>query len=232
MFIVALFTVRVGAQCEIIRIIGCEPDRAAVIGDRFVEFAANGVIDPPSLPRKRRPEEEPPFTMTFFQTSTPVRVSTSRGAAKGMMLAASVVIICEGSSLGQPVQKYDRLTVVAQRADLMIGTQVVGVLHRGDTFAATEIRNGWYWVSEIGSHGWVRQSDAMPIDRVIRFFSQTIRQNPTAADYAIRGRLCNMKVGRIAGAIADFTEAIRLDPSQVELYRSRHVPLSLVPASP
>lgn len=161
--------------------------------------------------------------MMFFQTSTPLRVSSSRGAAKGMLLAAAVFVICEGSSLGQPVQKYDRLTVVAQRTDLMIGTQVVGVLRRGDTFAVQEIRNGWYWVSEIDRRGWVRKHDAMPIDQAIRYFSQAIRQNPTAADYAIRGRLHNMKVGHIAEAIADFTEAIRLDPSQAELYKERGI---------
>ena len=122
-------------------------------------------------------------------------------------MAAAVFVICECSLLGQPVQKYDRLTVVAQRAELMIRTKVVGFLHRGDTFSAQEIRGGWNWVSEIGRRGWVRRSDAMPIDQAIRFFGQAIRQNPTAADYAIRGRLRNMKGGQIAEAIADFTEA-------------------------
>ncbi|HUY91442.1 MAG TPA: tetratricopeptide repeat protein [Pirellulales bacterium] len=100
---------------------------------------------------------------------------------------------------------------------------MVGLLHRGDTFAVQEIRDGWYWVSEIGRRGWVRQRDAMPIDRAIRFFTEAIRQNPTAADYAIRGRLRNMKGGQIAGAIADFSEAIRLDPSQAELYKERGI---------
>ena len=161
--------------------------------------------------------------MPFFQTRFRPYVGSSRGAAKGISMAAAVFVICEGSLLGQPVQKYDQLTVVAKRAELMIGKQMVGFLHRGDTFSAKEIRDGWYWVSEIGRRGWVRQSDAMPIDQAIRFFSQAIRQNPTAADYAIRGRLRNMKGGQIAEAIADFTEAIRLAPSQAELYKERGI---------
>lgn len=160
--------------------------------------------------------------MTFVWTGIRrgMKTNHSRGAARGMLLAAAVFVLGVGPALGQPVQKYDRLTIVAQRAELKIGDRVVGILPRGETFVVQEVKDGWYWVSESDWRGWIRASEAAPTDLAIQCFSEAIRQKPTATDYGIRGRLRSTK-GQTRLAIADFSEAIRLDPSQAAIYKER-----------
>jgi tetratricopeptide (TPR) repeat protein len=137
-------------------------------------------------------------------------------------LLVGVVLLPFAASpvLGQLVQKYDRVTVVARRAELKVGARVVGTLPRGETCTVGEIKDGWYWVSKNDIRGWIRASDAMLRDRAIRFLSEAIRHEPAAENYNVRGQLWSWK-GRHDLAIADFTEAIRLAPMQATFYRER-----------
>lgn len=59
--------------------------------------------------------------------------------------------------------------------------------------------------------GWIDRSDVVPQDDAIEFFSQQLRDKPTAVRYASRARVWNYR-GEYDRAIDDCDEALRLDP--------------------
>src|SRR5262245_60948064 len=63
-----------------------------------------------------------------------------------------------------------------------------------------------------GVRGWVDSAYVMPLDEAVDFYSQGIRANPwSAVAYVWRG-LVWQETGELDKALADFDEAIRLEP--------------------
>ena len=72
----------------------------------------------------------------------------------------------------------------------------------------------WLWlIAEWeGSSGWAKATDVVPFDRAIDYYTGEIRANPGSAwAYIGRGLIWAGK-GEYDIAIADYDEAIRLDP--------------------
>jgi tetratricopeptide (TPR) repeat protein len=120
---------------------------------------------------------------------------------------------------------------------LKVGRAVVDDAKRGQNLAVSgrekrEVRvyrvravNGpWLWlVAETGgARGWAKVEQVIPIEQAIDYFTDQIRANPSSANYVSRGRIWKDRK-EYDIAIADFNEAIRLDPNSDAAYNSRGV---------
>src|ERR1700722_19857533 len=69
--------------------------------------------------------------------------------------------------------------------------------------------------------GWVRTDDVVSFDQAIDYFTQQIRSNPDSSPAYVRRGLVWSEKGETDIAIADYSEAIRLEPRVAEVYLDR-----------
>ena len=134
-------------------------------------------------------------------------------------LIFAAVLTCSVSVFAQDVG--DTVVVVAEKAtELKLDTRVVTTIPRGGQLRVDRINGDYYWVLWKGEKGWINRKDVLSLDRALEYFTNAIRRNPCAAEYSKRGGVWFWK-GENDKAIADYTEAIRLDPKDPIAYSSR-----------
>ena len=89
-------------------------------------------------------------------------------------------------------------------------------------YRVEQVQGPWLWlVSETqGASGWVKAVDVVPFERVIDEATAAIRLNPSPTAYIFRG-IAWHATHEYARAIADYNEAIRLDPWNESAYQDR-----------
>jgi tetratricopeptide (TPR) repeat protein len=89
-------------------------------------------------------------------------------------------------------------------------------------YRVERVEGPWLWlVSETqGISGWARAADVVPLDRAIDEATAAIRADPSPAAHVSRGLLWQ-EAREYARAIADYNEAIRLDPWSEAAYQDR-----------
>jgi tetratricopeptide (TPR) repeat protein len=100
------------------------------------------------------------------------------------------------------------------------GSTVVYTATLGEVFTVEQVQGEWLWV--VGRGGWVKRSDVAPYDQAIDYCSQLIAREPSSYNYYVRAIIREAR-GEYGDAIADYTQAIRLDPSDPENYSARAV---------
>ncbi len=86
-----------------------------------------------------------------------------------------------------------------------------------------EVVNGpWLWLvaEKEDVRGWVKAEQVVPLDEAIRDYTEELREHPSSAVYVDRGLIWKEK-GEPDIAIADFNEAIRLEPDNEVAYLNR-----------
>jgi tetratricopeptide (TPR) repeat protein len=94
---------------------------------------------------------------------------------------------------------------------------------KGNRLIVKYARPDRYWATWQGATarigGWINRSDVIPLSEALDFFGKELKGSPTARTYAIRARIWpNYEADK---AIADWNEAIRLDPNQPSAYAER-----------
>jgi tetratricopeptide (TPR) repeat protein len=139
-------------------------------------------------------------------------------------LTSLVLAVQVAAFLGMRVhaQQVGDTVVVATAAGakVRIGDREVGSASRGAHLIVREVRGGLLRVFCDGGYGWVKRNEVIPLDEGIDFFSAALRAKPSADDYVSRGRLWRAK-GNVDKAIADYNEALRLDPKNQFAYNVR-----------
>jgi hypothetical protein len=133
-------------------------------------------------------------------------------------LAASCLLLA-ASAADAKDDKWSGAQILPASASirLVVGGQVVGGVHDIHWPATVERHNGqWLWISDregYNSHhvaGWVSTSDILKFDSAQSFFTDRLRQNPTATDFWLRGIYWENHSEPVL-AMADYIDALALD---------------------
>jgi len=120
-----------------------------------------------------------------------------------------------------PISKVvadEELFVTAERVLLHDKSGFIQAAKWGDKLTVRRIEGWWLWADGCGVEGWVRRSDVIPHSKSRDFLDEEIRHHPTARAYASRAHTWD---ANFQAEIADYTDAIRLDPNNAEYYSSR-----------
>ena len=100
------------------------------------------------------------------------------------------------------------------------------IVYQGSSFVVEKVDKERIWLTFTGDagtvRGWVKRSNALPFSQALAFFDKELKRNPTARAYDIRGWLLTEN-GKYDNAIADFNEAIRLDPENKWFHNNRGI---------
>ena len=89
-------------------------------------------------------------------------------------------------------------------------------------YRVDRVNGEWLWLKDEGSGvaGWVQSKYVVPYEQAIDFYTNRIRSRPSASAYNSRGLVWQEK-GEYDIAIADYNEAIRLEPSESIYFNNR-----------
>jgi tetratricopeptide (TPR) repeat protein len=118
----------------------------------------------------------------------------------------------------------DRIVVTTPNAPLRSRNETTGSVPTGTVLVVKHVQEDWFWVVHYSrqgiSKGWINRADVVLRSQAVDVFSNQLRSNPTAASYALRGKiLC--ETGDFDRSIADCAHAICLDPTLAEPYDIR-----------
>ena len=124
--------------------------------------------------------------------------------------------IGSGVARGQDAAWVGRKIVTKYPTPLRVGGQVVddgAVFH---VYNVEQVSADWLWVVKGSVCGWVRSSEVIPFDQAIDVYTQEIGADPSAARAYRRRGLIRLAKDETDAALADFNEAIRLEPTNSE----------------
>jgi len=140
----------------------------------------------------------------------------------GPLVFILLVNLFATSALAQ--QAGDKIVVITDNAPLRSRDATNGLVAKGTTFVIKNVNGNWYWVIDSNGHetvkGWINRSDVIPLSQALDFFNEALKRNPTARAYVIRGSISYEKE-EYDKAIADYSQAIRLNPKDANAYIGR-----------
>ncbi len=150
----------------------------------------------------------------------------ARGTIGGLLLAAAVSLVsgCD-AYLGAvapakpapaPYQIGDAVTLIHD-CDQRTESGAAEKLSSGATFRVQDVNGGWLLVSG-NVDGWIRADDVIPVERATAYFTEQIEHAPADPhNYYFRAGVLQMQ-HQYDKSLADYDEAIRLDPSEPAYY--------------
>ena len=139
----------------------------------------------------------------------------SFGTALRLSVAASLL-----ATAAPAAEKAEspKLMVIRPLAELKAEEEVVGRLPLGALLTPGRSEGNWLWID---SHqGWIRKADVLPTDEAIEHFTAAIQTKPSTEAYHQRG-IAYDALGRTDEALADYNEALRVDPKNSAAYNNR-----------
>jgi len=140
---------------------------------------------------------------------------------------AALLPLAVGFALGfSPAPAEDSNTwigktvVTKQKTPLQARGQVVDSGEIFRIYTVEQTYGDWLLVVSGSAAGWVKVDDVIPFGKAIDYFSQEIKSNSSASLYNMRGQMWEKKHEHDL-AIADYNEAIRLDPKDPWQYNNR-----------
>jgi hypothetical protein len=135
-----------------------------------------------------------------------------------VLCAALPVAAEDGPSVG------DHLLVTTADAPLRSCNDTTGHFPAGADLAIKHINGDWFWVAYMHGteteRGWIHRADVVERSRALEQLNDRLQTNPTAATYAVRGKLrCDH--GGLEIALADCNQALCLDRSTRLAYDTR-----------
>ena len=121
------------------------------------------------------------------------------------------------------------IITAADGAQIRVAERVIGKT-RGLLVDVKKVQGDWLWIhSAEGLLGWIRKSEATPLDNAVDYFSARIRRNPRDAEaYHRRATALSATAFRRSNAAAqlelalrDADQALRLAPGEPAYYQGR-----------
>jgi tetratricopeptide (TPR) repeat protein len=128
------------------------------------------------------------------------------------------------AAFAQEIGVGERIVTI-RKADLRAGNDTTGSVPEGNILEVKQANGDWFWVAwtmHKTVKGWINRADVIPFSQAEDHFEEQLRNNASADAYNTRGMI-RLGRGDLSPAIADFTEAIRLDPKLAVAYDNRGV---------
>jgi tetratricopeptide (TPR) repeat protein len=136
-----------------------------------------------------------------------------------LLPALGLALLAARGAAAQTYRVGDRVVCIAD-AELTVGSTAVDDVWPGLDLTVTDVNGKWPCVSN-GHPGWLDQRHVIPLGRAaIDRLTRMLQANPSARLYSGRA-LVWRALGELDIAIADYNEAIRLDPSTAAYYNNR-----------
>lgn len=132
------------------------------------------------------------------------------------LLATGLSLLCAATAFAQNVGDT---VVVIRVCEIKVGTVVASRATPGQFLTVNDINGKWLWV-ENGVPGWIDSDNVASLEEAVPYFSEAIRQFPTAESYGARGLVWKAQ-HQYDHAIIDLSEAIRLQPTESTYYGNR-----------
>jgi tetratricopeptide (TPR) repeat protein len=140
-----------------------------------------------------------------------------------LRLLLSAMIACQGLGVALAQQKGDRIVAIT---DTVLRSQdgASTKIDKGKRLTVKYVSHDRLYATWIGApgtiDGWINRSAVIPFSQSLDFFGKELKRSPTARTYAIRATIWDEKHD-YDKAIADWSEAIRLEPNQPSAYVER-----------
>ena len=131
-------------------------------------------------------------------------------------LATPFVLLFTSTAFAQNVGDT---VIVIRHSDIKTGDVVVDKAFPGLSLKVNAVNGKWLWVSN-GIPGWIDSGNTASSEDAIVFFTEILRLDRVAPAYGARG-IVSYHQKEYDAAVADFTEAIRLNPAEAAYYNSR-----------
>jgi tetratricopeptide (TPR) repeat protein len=143
-----------------------------------------------------------------------------RGGSPWRAIALGMLLSFAGRSAAeaQTIKPGDRVTVIKFDVTFHSGSDVVGKAVLCENFDVDQVNGDWLWIES--RHGYLHRSDVVPCDQAIEYFTERVRTDPGVDSYYQRG-ICWYERDEPDLAIADYNEALHLDPSDASIYYER-----------
>lgn len=138
------------------------------------------------------------------------------------MRLISLLALCLGSCLCPSLtfaQSIGDTVIVIRVCEIKVGTTVAGQATPGLSLTVNDVNGKWLWVAN-GFTGWIDNNNTTSIENAIPYFTEAIQQFPLPEYYGARG-LVWKAAQEYDRAIADFSEAIRLNPAEAAYWGNR-----------
>ncbi len=149
---------------------------------------------------------------------------TSRRAvlALGLAMAASILL---ANALGQETSPWvGKKVVTRQQTPLRVGKTVVNDDGGHRVYTVEKVNGRWLWLVSGSIAGWSTSDQVVPLDQALDYYALFTRSTQAAWAFGMRGLIWDDQK-EYDKAIADYSESIRLDPSQAGIWTNRGITL-------
>jgi tetratricopeptide (TPR) repeat protein len=131
----------------------------------------------------------------------------------------SLILIGIMSQISQAQEIGDTI-VVLRETKMKRGQDVVQTLRAGEFFRVEDVDSTWLWVSAKNT-GWIAKPDVSTPKHAVAYFSKRIEEVSDDVGACVARGNARLASRQIEEAIADYDEALRLDPKMIEALVSR-----------